>query len=69
MLELGIPYSDPIADGPTIQAAAKRALKAGAKIAGVLDCAAQIRAQLTSAQMSRSIAQSLRPLVRVQPSR
>lgn len=43
IVELGVPYSDPIADGPTIQAAAARALKAGAKVAGVLDCAARIR--------------------------
>lgn len=45
LVELGIPYTDPIADGPTIQAAAKRALKAGTKLAGVIECAAQIRAQ------------------------
>ncbi len=31
-LELGIPFSDPIADGPVIQAAATRALKAGVKV-------------------------------------
>lgn len=43
IVELGVPYTDPIADGPTIQAAAQRALKAGAKVAGVLGCAAQIR--------------------------
>ena len=29
MIEVGIPFSDPIADGPVIQAAAKRALAAG----------------------------------------
>lgn len=43
LVELGMPYSDPIADGPTIQAAAQRALKAGTKVAGVIECAAQIR--------------------------
>ena len=32
MVEVGIPYSDPVADGPVIQAAADRALKAGARV-------------------------------------
>lgn len=45
IIELGIPYTDPIADGPVIQAAASRALEAGARLAGVLQCAAQIREQ------------------------
>jgi len=43
IVELGIPYSDPIADGPVIQAAGQRALKVGTKVAGVLDTAARIR--------------------------
>jgi tryptophan synthase alpha chain len=37
VLELGVPYSDPLADGPVIQAAGTQALRAGATIAGVLD--------------------------------
>jgi len=36
LIELGIPYSDPLADGPVIQAAAARALAAGTTPAGVL---------------------------------
>jgi len=36
-VELGIPYSDPLADGPTIQAAAQRALEGGISFEGVLD--------------------------------
>src|SRR3989475_1079680 len=36
IIELGVPFSDPLADGPTIQRAAERALKAGATLAGVL---------------------------------
>src|SRR5258708_24049492 len=32
MIEVGIPFSDPVADGPVIQAAAKRALEAGVKV-------------------------------------
>lgn len=39
-LELGIPFSDPVADGPVIQAAAVRALEAGTRLA---DCWALIR--------------------------
>ena len=45
IIELGIPYSDPLADGPVIQAAGQRALTAGTKVTGVLECAARIRAQ------------------------
>jgi tryptophan synthase alpha chain len=36
LIEIGMPFTDPMADGPIIQAAGKRALKAGAKLAGVL---------------------------------
>ncbi|MYF36727.1 MAG: tryptophan synthase subunit alpha [Synechococcus sp. SB0678_bin_12] len=46
LVELGIPYSDPLADGPVIQAAAGRALAAGATCAGVLDMLASLRGQL-----------------------
>ena len=42
-LELGIPYSDPIADGPTIQHASIRALSSGATPDTCLDAIAQIR--------------------------
>jgi len=43
LIELGVPFSDPIADGPVIQRAAERALKAGTTLSGVLDMAARIR--------------------------
>jgi len=43
LIELGVPFSDPIADGPVIQAAGERALKAGTTLARVLDIAAEIR--------------------------
>ncbi len=43
LVELGIPYSDPLADGPIIQAAGQRALRAGTTVAGVLEAARQIR--------------------------
>lgn len=37
IIELGIPFSDPVADGPTIQLAGQRALESGATLNGVLD--------------------------------
>jgi tryptophan synthase alpha chain len=43
VIELGIPFSDPLADGPTIQRASERALKAGATLAGVLELVGRIR--------------------------
>ncbi|MFO7311703.1 MAG: tryptophan synthase subunit alpha [Bacillota bacterium] len=43
IVELGVPYSDPLADGPTNQRAAQRALLAGTTVAGVLDTVAQAR--------------------------
>jgi tryptophan synthase alpha chain len=43
LVELGVPFSDPIADGPVIQRAGERALKAGTTLHGVLEIARQIR--------------------------
>lgn len=43
IVELGVPFSDPLADGPSIQAASFRALQAGANVAKVLECVARIR--------------------------
>ncbi len=43
LLEIGVPFSDPIADGPTIQAAGERALAAGTTPARVLELAAEVR--------------------------
>jgi len=43
LIELGVPFSDPIADGPVIQRAGERALKAGATLRGVLEIAREIR--------------------------
>jgi tryptophan synthase alpha chain len=43
IIELGIPFSDPLADGATIQAASSRAINAGASVEGVLDAVRKIR--------------------------
>ena len=43
VIELGVPFSDPVADGPTIQRASERALRSGTTLAGVLDLAARLR--------------------------
>ena len=42
-IELGVPFSDPLADGPTIQRASERALKSGTTLAGVIDLVRRIR--------------------------
>jgi tryptophan synthase alpha chain len=44
LIEIGMPFSDPMADGPTIQAAAIRGLKAGATLRGTLAMVAEFRA-------------------------
>ena len=44
LLELGIPFSDPLADGPTIQAASSRALAAGMTVARSLEIVGRFRA-------------------------
>ncbi len=47
LIELGIPYSDPLADGPVIQAAAGRALAAATTPGRVLEMLASLRGELT----------------------
>lgn len=42
LLELGVPYSDPLADGPVVHAAGSAALRAGATLAGVLEVGAAL---------------------------
>jgi tryptophan synthase alpha chain len=46
LVELGVPFSDPLADGPVIHAAGTAALKAGATIAGVLEVCADLAPRL-----------------------
>jgi tryptophan synthase alpha chain len=43
IIELGVPFSDPLADGPVIQRASQRALKRGVNIARILDLAKRLR--------------------------
>lgn len=43
IIELGVPFSDPSADGPSIQRAMERALAAGATLTGALDAVAELR--------------------------
>jgi tryptophan synthase alpha chain len=45
LIELGIPYGDPLADGPTIAAAGQRALEGGMRMGDTLELAAQARAR------------------------
>ncbi|HKT35209.1 MAG TPA: tryptophan synthase subunit alpha [Nitrospira sp.] len=44
IIELGVPFSDPIADGPVIQKAAERALRSGTTLRGILSMVGRIRA-------------------------
>jgi tryptophan synthase alpha chain len=43
LIELGIPFSDPLADGPTIQAACQRALKQGVNLPKIIDLVRSLR--------------------------
>src|SRR3954469_13090220 len=43
VIEMGVPFSDPVADGPVIQRASERALKNGVSVEQVLKLAAEIR--------------------------
>jgi tryptophan synthase alpha chain len=43
VIELGVPFSDPLADGPTIQRASERALKSGASLSKILELVGRIR--------------------------
>ena len=45
IIELGVPFTDPMADGPTIQLAGQRALEAGQTLAGTLDMVRRFRAE------------------------
>lgn len=61
ILELGVPFSDPVADGPVIQRASDRALRAGTTLGRVLEIAAEIRAR---SEMPIILFSYLNPLLR-----
>jgi tryptophan synthase alpha chain len=61
LIELGVPFSDPIADGPVIQRASERALRAGATLAGLLESVREIR---RSSQIPIILFSYLNPLMR-----
>ena len=48
VLEVGVPFSDPLADGPVIQRATERALAAGTTLSGVLDLLRSIRGDISA---------------------
>ena len=48
VIELGVPFSDPLADGPVIQRASQRALRNGTSLPDVLKLAAQVREHMQS---------------------
>ena len=62
VLELGVPFSDPLADGPVIQAASERALKAGTRLADVIGLAKELRRERPQAGLV--IFSYLNPLLR-----
>ncbi|HEY6764056.1 MAG TPA: tryptophan synthase subunit alpha [Candidatus Sulfotelmatobacter sp.] len=63
VIELGVPFSDPVADGPVIQRASERALKCGTTLAQVLTLAAEIRQHAQSTGLV--IFSYLNPLLRM----
>jgi tryptophan synthase alpha chain len=61
ILELGVPFSDPIADGPVLQRAAERALSQGTRLETVFEIARRIRSQ---SEMALVLFTYLNPLLR-----
>lgn len=64
LIELGVPFSDPLADGPVIHAAATDALRAGANVAGVLEVGSAIATRVPVVAMCYSNAIVARGLER-----
>src|SRR5207302_10079100 len=62
VIELGVPFSDPVADGPVIQRASERALKNGISLEQVLKLAAEIRRE---SQAGLIIFSYLNPVLRM----
>ena len=64
VLEVGVPFSDPLADGPVIQRATERALAAGTTLSGVLDLLRSIRPEIAAPVVIFSYAN---PILRLGP--
>jgi tryptophan synthase alpha chain len=63
VIELGVPFSDPVADGPVIQRASERALRNGTSLQGVLKLAAELRRERPQAGLI--IFSYLNPILRM----
>ena len=64
VLEVGVPFSDPLADGPVIQRASERALAGGMTLRGTLDVVRDVRAQVETPIVLFTYAN---PVVRMEP--
>ncbi len=62
-VELGVPFTDPIADGPVLQAAAHRALEAGTTLRGIFQLVADLRK--TGSELPVALFSYANPLVRL----
>ena len=58
VIELGVPFSDPLADGPVIQRASQRALRHGTTLQQVIDLAKDIRRQSQAGLIIFSVSES-----------
>ena len=65
VIEVGVPFSDPLADGPVIQRASERALAAGMTLRGTLDLVRRIRMSIDTPVVLFTYAN---PVVRMEPS-
>jgi tryptophan synthase alpha chain len=65
VIEIGVPFSDPLADGPVIQRASERALAAGMSLRGVLDVVRRVRAEVDTPIVLFTYAN---PVVRMEPA-
>jgi tryptophan synthase alpha chain len=65
VIEVGVPFSDPLADGPVIQRASERALAAGMSLRGVLDVVRKVRAGTDTPIVLFTYAN---PVMRMEPS-
>ena len=58
VIEVGVPFSDPLADGPVIQRATERALVSGTTLSKVLDLLAELRAEPAAGDRDLQLRQS-----------